>query len=112
MPFKFSKRAQLVGETTAGSFSPTNFIQFENGMMLSIASVRHTFPDGSRFEGVVVAPDAEIGPAIEELKTGKDVVLERAIALATQKNEMVGPWCAVPGPLTCESPRIDWRKNM
>jgi hypothetical protein len=54
-------------------------------MMLNIASVRHTFPDGSRFEGVVVAPDFEIGPAIEELKTGKDVVLERAIALATQK---------------------------
>lgn len=68
-----------------GSFSSTNFAQFENGMMLNIASVRHTFPDGSRFEGVVVAPDVEIGPAIEELKTGKDVVLERAIALATQK---------------------------
>jgi C-terminal processing protease CtpA/Prc len=39
MPFKFSKRAQLVGETTAGSFSSTNFTQFENGMVLNAASV-------------------------------------------------------------------------
>jgi carboxyl-terminal processing protease len=85
MPFKFSKRAQLVGETTAGSFSSTKFTQFENGMMLNIASVRHTFPDGSRFEGIGVAPDVESQPTIEDLKAGKDVVLERAIAIATQK---------------------------
>ena len=74
-PFEFSKRAQLVGETTAGSFSSTNFTQFENSMTLDIASVRHTFPDGSRFEGVRIAPDVEIEPAIEESKAGKDVVL-------------------------------------
>jgi C-terminal processing protease CtpA/Prc len=65
--------------------SSTNFTQFENGMMLDIASVRHTFPDGSRFEGIGIAPDVEIETAIEELKAGKDVVLERAIALANQK---------------------------
>jgi carboxyl-terminal processing protease len=85
MPFKFSKRAQLVGETTAGSYSSTNFTQFENGMMLNIASVRHTFPDGSRFEGVGIAPDIESQPTIEDLKAGKDVVLERAVAIAMGK---------------------------
>lgn len=84
MPFKFSKRAVLVGETTAGSYSSTNFTQFENGMMLNIASVRHTFPDGSRFEGVGIAPDVEVEPTIEDLKTGKDVVLERAIAIGEE----------------------------
>lgn len=85
MPFKFSERAQFVDETTAGSFSSTNFTPFENGMMLSFTSVRHTFPDGARFEGVGIRPEVEIEPAIEELKAGKDVVLEREIALATQK---------------------------
>jgi carboxyl-terminal processing protease len=84
MPFRFNKRAELVGETTAGSYSSTNFTQFENGMMLNIASVRHTFPDGSRFEGVGIAPDVEIQPTIEDLKAGRDVVLERAVSIATQ----------------------------
>lgn len=85
MPFKFAKRAQLVGETTAGSYSSTSFTQFDNGMMLNIASVRHIFPDGSRFEGVGIVPDIEIEPTVEDLKAGRDMVLERAVALATSK---------------------------
>jgi carboxyl-terminal processing protease len=84
MPFKMTKRAQLVGETTAGTFSMTNFTQFDNGMILNIASIRHVFPDGSRFEGVGVAPDVEIQPTAEDLKAGRDVVLDKAVEIATQ----------------------------
>ena len=82
MPFKVTRRAQLVGETTAGSFSFTNFTQFDNGMMLNIASVRHTFPDGSRFEGIGIAPDVEIQPTAQDLKAGRDLVLEKAAEIA------------------------------
>ncbi len=85
MPFKITKRAQLIGETTAGTFSFTNFTQFENGMILNVASVRHTFPDGSRFEGIGITPDIEIHPTVQDMKVGNDVVLERALQLATQK---------------------------
>jgi carboxyl-terminal processing protease len=84
MPFKVTKRAQLVGETTAGSFSFTNFTQLDNGMMLNVASVRHTFPDGSRFEGVGIAPDVEIPTTAQDLKAGRDVVLQKAVELANQ----------------------------
>jgi carboxyl-terminal processing protease len=84
MPFKIIKRAQLVGETTAGSFSSTNFTQFDNGMMLNIASVRHTFPDGSRFEGIGIAPDVEVEPQAQDLKAGKDIVLNKALEIANQ----------------------------
>jgi carboxyl-terminal processing protease len=84
MPFKVAKRAQLVGETTAGSFSFTNFTQFDNGMMLNIASVRHTFPDGSRFEGIGIAPDVEIQPSAQDLKAGRDIVLDKALEIANQ----------------------------
>jgi carboxyl-terminal processing protease len=84
MPFKITKRAQLVGETTAGSFSSTNFTQFDNGMMLNIASVRHTFPDGSRFEGIGIAPDVEVEPKAQDLKAGKDIVLDKALEIANQ----------------------------
>jgi len=82
MPFKVSKRAQLIGETTAGSFSFTNSTDFENGMRLNIASVRHTFPDGSRFEGVGITPDIEIHPTAKDFKQGKDPVLDRALGVA------------------------------
>lgn len=84
MPFKVTGRARLVGETTAGTFSFTNFTQFDNGMMVNIASIRHTFPDGSRFEGIGIAPDIEVAPTAQDLKAGKDVVLERALSLAPQ----------------------------
>jgi carboxyl-terminal processing protease len=85
MPFKVTKRAQLVGETSAGAFSFTNSTQFENGMRLNVSSVRHTFPDGSKFEGVGISPDIEIQTTAQALKSGKDVVLERALAIANQK---------------------------
>jgi len=84
MPFKIARRAQLIGENTAGTFSSTSFTQFENGMMLNVSSVRHLFPDGSRFEGIGVAPDVEIHETVQDLKAGKDPVLERALQMAKQ----------------------------
>lgn len=83
MPFKVAKRAILVGETTAGTFSFTNFNAFDNGMILNVASIRHTFPDGSQFEGVGISPDVEIHLAPVDLKQGRDVVLSKALELAS-----------------------------
>ena len=82
MPFKFAKRAVLVGETTAGTFAFTTFNTFENGMMLNVTSIRRTFPDGSQFEGVGISPDVEIHPTAQDLKQGRDVVLNKALELA------------------------------
>jgi carboxyl-terminal processing protease len=83
MPFKVAKRAVLVGEATAGTFSFTNFNAFENGMLLNVASIRHTFPDGSQFEGVGIRPDVEIHPTAVDLKQGRDVVLNKALEIAS-----------------------------
>jgi carboxyl-terminal processing protease len=85
MPFKFSKRAVLVGETTAGTFASTTFNTFENGMMLNVTAIRRTFPDGSQFEGVGISPDVEIHPTAQELKQGRDVVLAKALELASTR---------------------------
>jgi carboxyl-terminal processing protease len=82
MPFKFAKRATLVGETTAGTYSMTRHLDLENGMMLNISAVRHTFPDGSRFEGVGIAPDVAVENNAEDLRAGRDVVLKKAIEIA------------------------------
>jgi len=85
MPFKTAKRAELVGETTAGTFSFTNFTAFDNGMLLNIASVRHKFPDGSRFEGVGIRPDVAVATTPEDLQAGRDPVLKKAMEMANAK---------------------------
>ena len=82
MPFKYSRRATLVGETTAGSFSLTRHIDFDNGMILNIAAVHHTFPDGSQFEGVGISPDVPVETTPENLRAGRDPVMNKALELA------------------------------
>jgi carboxyl-terminal processing protease len=84
MPFKYSKRATLVGETTAGTFSFTRHVDFENGMILNIAAVHHTFPDGSPFEGVGIAPDVAVDMTPDDWKAGRDPILQKALELAQQ----------------------------
>jgi carboxyl-terminal processing protease len=84
MPFKYSKRATLVGETTAGTFSFTRHVDFENGMILNIAAVHHTFPDGSPFEGVGIAPNVVVDMTPDDWKAGRDPVLQKALELAQQ----------------------------
>ena len=84
MPFKYSKRAPLVGETTSGSFSLTRHVDYENGMILNIAAVHHIFPDGSQFEGVGITPDVAVDMTPEDFHADRDPVLQKAIELAQQ----------------------------
>jgi carboxyl-terminal processing protease len=84
MPFKYSKRATLVGETTAGTYSMTRHVDYDNGMILNISAVRHSFPDGSPFEGVGIAPDVTVDLTPDDLRAGRDPVLKKALELAQQ----------------------------
>lgn len=84
MPFKYSKRATLMGETTAGTFSLTRHVDHDNGMILNIAAVHHIFPDGSQFEGVGIQPDIPVDMTPEDLRTGRDPVLKKALEVAQQ----------------------------
>jgi len=82
MPFKFAKRATLLGETTAGSYSMTRHLDLPNGMMLNISAVRHTFPDGSQFEGVGITPDIVVENTADDLRAGRDNALTKAMEVA------------------------------
>jgi carboxyl-terminal processing protease len=81
-PSKESGRAILVGETTQGSSGVPLVYDFHNGMTLRIAARRYLFPDGSEFEGIGIKPDVEVRTTIEDLKSGRDPVLEEALQLA------------------------------
>jgi len=71
-----------VGETTAGTYSLTRHVDYDNGMMLNIAAVHHTFPDGSQFEGVGIVPDVAVETTPEDLRAGRDPVLAKALEIA------------------------------
>jgi len=80
-PFKESGRGTLIGETTEGTSGPGYSHDFGNGMTLGIAIKRRYFPDGSEFEGIGIKPDIEIHSSVQDLKDGKDPVLDKAVEL-------------------------------
>ena len=53
-------------------------------MILDIAAIHHTFPDGSQFEGVGIAPDVPVDITPDDLRSGRDAVLKTALKLAQQ----------------------------
>jgi carboxyl-terminal processing protease len=83
VPFKDNKRAVLVGEQTAGSSGQPYFYNFDADLNLGIGTKVEYFADGSTFEGIGIEPDVKIAPSIEDLKLGRDPVLEKALALAS-----------------------------
>jgi carboxyl-terminal processing protease len=85
MPLKYSGRGKVAGEPTRGSSGQPFLYDFGNGMSIRIGSRRMYFPDGSEFEGAGIAPDVELRPSIPDLRDGKDIVLERALRLASEK---------------------------
>ncbi|HEV3471044.1 MAG TPA: S41 family peptidase [Pyrinomonadaceae bacterium] len=79
MPFKDNGRATVIGERTAGSTGQPYLHDFGNGMMIVVGSIRTSFPDGSPFEGVGIAPDIEMPATVKDLMEGTDAVLQRAV---------------------------------
>jgi carboxyl-terminal processing protease len=80
VPFKDNGRAILVGEATAGSSGQPYYETVEEGMRLAVGTKREYFPDGSKFEGIGVAPDIGILPTAADLRAGRDPELEAALA--------------------------------
>ncbi len=78
MPFKDNGRAIVVGETTGGSTGQPYMLDLGDGMLAIVGAKREMFPDGSPFEGVGIRPDVEVSPTVEDLRAGRDAVLETA----------------------------------
>jgi carboxyl-terminal processing protease len=85
VPFKDNHRAILIGERTLGSSGQPYFYNFDQDLNLGIGTKREYFPDGSRFEGVGIAPDIEVIPTVADIKAGLDPVMQRAVKLTETK---------------------------
>jgi len=78
MPFRDTRRAVVIGETTQGSSGNPYRADLGDGISVAIGAVRYRFPDGAAFEGVGIVPDMPIERRLADLVDGRDSVLERA----------------------------------
>ena len=76
MPFKDNGRAIIVGEATQGSTGQPYKYDFDEKRFVIVGALRAYFPDGTPFEGIGIKPDIEVKPMIDDLKDGKDTVLD------------------------------------
>jgi carboxyl-terminal processing protease len=82
MPFKDNGRATLIGEATEGSSGQPYFLNLDNGMSLMVGAARHSFPDGSPFEGVGIKPTIPVELRLTDLRNGIEPVLQKAREVA------------------------------
>lgn len=76
-----SIRHTRLGEHTAGSTGQPIVVQLPGGGAAYILSKIDTFPSGKKFVGIGIAPDVEISPTVEDVRSGRDVVIERMLEM-------------------------------
>ncbi len=79
--FQTSGRGKVVGRRTLGSTGQPLQITLPGGGGARICTKRDTYPDGREFVGIGCIPDAEIVPTRADIAAGRDVVLEKAVAI-------------------------------
>lgn len=72
-------RATLIGTTTYGKGSVNIFRVLSDGSALYVTTARWLTPDHYLIEGVGLTPDFEVGITAEDIASGRDPQLERAI---------------------------------
>jgi C-terminal processing protease CtpA/Prc len=77
--FDGMKRGVLVGEPTGGSTGQPMSFSLPGGGTARICSKRDTYPDGREFVGVGVQPQVLVRPSVQDLRQGRDAVLEAAL---------------------------------
>lgn len=79
VPLSYSKRAVLVGSTTAGSTGNPIYVDLPRGGKFRVVSKRDVFPDGTEFVGYGIEPNVAVEPTQLDLFEGRDPVLEAGI---------------------------------
>jgi carboxyl-terminal processing protease len=79
VPLKYSGRAVLVGEKTAGSTGNPISVPLPAGGRFMVVSKRDMFPDGRDFVGIGISPDVPVHPTQQDLLKGTDSILKKGI---------------------------------
>ena len=79
IPFDFSNRALLVGETTAGSTGNPRRVPLPGGGNFRVVTLRTLYPDGTDWVGTGVKPDVEVHLSQQDIYEGKTPILTKGI---------------------------------
>lgn len=79
MGFQIMKRGKIIGGPTAGSSGTPLSFALPGGGSAQVVTTRGMYPDGKELIGFGVQPDIKVSPMVEDFRTGRDRILERAI---------------------------------
>ena len=85
MMFDAMKRGTLIGEATGGSTGQPLSFDLPGGGSARVCAKRDTYPDGREFVGKGIEPQITVAPTIEDIRAGRDPVLQRALAMLAGK---------------------------
>ncbi|MCC3158464.1 hypothetical protein LJ737_14535 [Hymenobacter sp. 15J16-1T3B] len=77
--FELMQRGVIVGEPTGGSTGQPLSFSLPGGGSARICSKRDAYPDGQEFVGVGVQPQVLVHPTVQDVRRGRDTVLEAAL---------------------------------
>jgi C-terminal processing protease CtpA/Prc len=77
--FQSMQRGKLVGEVTAGSTGQPLGFDLPGGGTAIVCTAHCTFPDGEQFVGIGIRPDIAAAPGVEDIREGRDPVLQAAL---------------------------------
>ncbi len=69
----------LIGEPTAGSTGQPLLFSLPGGIRGRVCTKRCTYPDGTEFVGIGIQPDIPAAPTVDDLRSGTDAALTKAI---------------------------------
>jgi C-terminal processing protease CtpA/Prc len=80
-----------VGGRTYGSTGQPLKVPLPGGFTAWICAKRDTFPDGRDLVGVGILPQVEVAPSIDDVRSGRDPVLDRGLAVLREALRAGGP---------------------
>jgi hypothetical protein len=78
---QYNGRAKVVGERTAGGAGNALVSRLPGGGTLMVSTFTALYPGGEDYVGVGISPDIEVRPTGDDIREGRDSVLDRAIEL-------------------------------
>lgn len=85
MAFRAGDNTTIIGSTTAGADGNISKIELPGGLRTMISGIGVNYPDGKETQRIGIVPDIEVLPTIEGIRTGKDELLEKAIAVILER---------------------------
>lgn len=95
--FDFARRGVIVGEPTAGSTGHSLAVALPGGGRARITTTRDYYPDGTAFNGSGVVPAVTIRTTRDDVRCGRDGVLDAALLVARSLIDRSAARSAGPG---------------